>query len=174
MDSIGPEGLAEASPYRARSAGTSNDGHTRPEAYAEELDSENVKGRDGSLSGVVRTGYRSRWVKVVTFPDFGYGVTQGETDREATEIARDLLMLTISDFLRAGKSLPVATRRSGSKFRPVALPALQCAKVDLYSAFLEAGLKKAEFARASEYPRLISIVCFRFAITPASTRSNWR
>jgi len=29
----------------------------------------------------------------------------------------------------------------------VALPALQAAKVDLYKAFLESGLKKAEFAR---------------------------
>ena len=25
---------------------------------------------------------------VVTFPDFGYGVTQGETDKEATGMAR--------------------------------------------------------------------------------------
>ena len=34
---------------------------------------------------------------VVTFPDFGYGVTQGETDQEAMEMAQDLLMLTIGD-----------------------------------------------------------------------------
>jgi antitoxin HicB len=32
---------------------------------------------------------------VVTFPDFGDGVTQGETEEEAMEMAQDLLMLTI-------------------------------------------------------------------------------
>jgi predicted RNase H-like HicB family nuclease len=47
---------------------------------------------------------------VVTFPDFGYGVTQGETDQEAMEMARDLLMLTIGDYVREGKPLPVPLR----------------------------------------------------------------
>jgi hypothetical protein len=28
---------------------------------------------------------------VITFPDFGYGATQGETDQEAMEMAQDLL-----------------------------------------------------------------------------------
>jgi antitoxin HicB len=83
---------------------------------------------------------------VVTFPDFGYGVTQGETE-EAMEMARDLLMLTIGDYIRESKPLPTPRRHRGSKFRSVALPALQAAKVDLYTAFLESGLKKAEFAR---------------------------
>ena len=39
------------------------------------------------------------------------------------------------------------SRRRGAKFRSVPLPALQSAKVDLYAAFLESGLKKAELAR---------------------------
>jgi len=37
---------------------------------------------------------------VVTFPDFGYGVTQGETDAESMAMAQDLLMLTIGDYMR--------------------------------------------------------------------------
>jgi antitoxin HicB len=90
---------------------------------------------------------------VVTFPDFGYGVTQGETDQEAMEMAQDLLMLTIGDYIREGKQLPTPSRRRGGKFRPVPLPALQIAKVDLYSAFLESGLKKAEFARRIGIPK---------------------
>jgi predicted RNase H-like HicB family nuclease len=65
----------------------------------------------------------------VTFPDFGYGATQGETDAEAMEMAQDLLMLTISDYIREGKQLPVAARPRGAKFRQVPLPALQSAKV---------------------------------------------
>lgn len=83
---------------------------------------------------------------VVTFPDFGYGATQGETDEEAMEMARDLLMLSIGDFMREGKPLPRAKRHRGLHFRAVELPALQTAKVELYAAFLESGLKKTEFA----------------------------
>lgn len=84
---------------------------------------------------------------VVTFPDFGYGVTQGETDEEAMEMAQDLLMLTIGDYIRAGKPLPAPSRHRGAKYRPVPLPALQSAKVELHAAFVNSGLKKAEVAR---------------------------
>src|SRR5512142_1566191 len=84
---------------------------------------------------------------VVTFPDFGYGVTQGESDEEAMEMAQDLLMRTISDCIRESRPLPIPKRHRGSKFRPVPLPALQAVKVDLYVGFLESGLRKAEFAR---------------------------
>ena len=59
---------------------------------------------------------------VVTFPDFGYGVTQGETDEEAMEMAQDLLMLTIGDYMREAKPLPAPARRRGAKYRPVPLP----------------------------------------------------
>ena len=89
----------------------------------------------------------------VTFPDFGYGVTQGETDGEALEMAQDLLMLTIGDYIRGGKPLPVPARRRGAKLRPVPLPALQSAKVDLYTGFLESGMQKAEFARRIGIPK---------------------
>jgi antitoxin HicB len=90
---------------------------------------------------------------VVTFPDFGYGVTQGETDHEAMEMAQDLLMLTIMDFIREGKPLPEPSRRRRARFRTVALPALQFAKVELYNAFVKSGLKKAEFARRIGIPK---------------------
>ena len=89
----------------------------------------------------------------VTFPDFGYGVTQGETGGEAMEMAQDLLMLTIGDYIREGKPLPGPSRHRGAKFRSVPLPALQSAKVYLYKAFLESGLKKAEFARRIGIPK---------------------
>jgi antitoxin HicB len=90
---------------------------------------------------------------VVTFPDFGYGVTQAETNEEAMEMARDLLMLTIGDYIREGKPLPAPLRRRGAKFHAVPLPALQSAKVDLYAAFLASGLKKAELARRIGIPK---------------------
>jgi len=90
---------------------------------------------------------------VVTFPDFGYGVTQGETSAEALEMAQELLMLTIGDYIRESKSLPTPKRHRGSKLRPVPLPALQAAKVDLYTVFLESGLKKSELARRMGIPK---------------------
>jgi antitoxin HicB len=90
---------------------------------------------------------------VVTFRDFGYGATQGETKEEAIGMAQDLLMLTIGDYIREGKPLPVPSRRRGAKFHPVPLAALQSAKVDLYIAFLASGLKKAEFARRIGIPK---------------------
>jgi antitoxin HicB len=90
---------------------------------------------------------------VVTLPDFGYGVTQGETDQEAMEMAQDLLMLTIGDYIRKGKPLPAPSRRRGAKFRPVPLSALQSAKVELYTTFLNSGLQKAEFARRIGIPK---------------------
>ena len=55
----------------------------------------------------------------VTFPDFGYGVTQGETAEEAMEMAQDLLTLTIGDYIREGQPLPQPSRRRGAKFRAV-------------------------------------------------------
>lgn len=90
---------------------------------------------------------------VVTFPDFGYGVTQGETGTEAMEMAQDLLMLTIGDFIRESKPLSKAKRHRGARYRHVRLPALQVAKADLYAAFLESGLTKAELARRIGIPK---------------------
>jgi antitoxin HicB len=89
---------------------------------------------------------------VVTFPDFGYGVKQGESEEEAAQMAQDLLLLTIADYMRESMPLPAPRRRRGSKFRPIALPALHAAKVDLYAAFLESGLRKTELARRMGIP----------------------
>jgi antitoxin HicB len=90
---------------------------------------------------------------VVTFPDFGYGVRHGETDEEAMRMAQDLLMLTIGDYIRESRSLPAPRRHRGTKFRPVALPALQAAKVDLHRSYVHSGLKKAELARRIGMPK---------------------
>ena len=62
-------------------------------------------------------------------------------------------MLTIGDYIREGKPLPAPSRHRGARFRAVPLPALQSAKVDLYTAFLASGLKKAGFARRIGIPK---------------------
>ena len=84
---------------------------------------------------------------VVTFPDFHYGVTQGETLAEAMDMAQDLLAGLISDRIEKGDELPAAGRPRGRNYRLVALPALQSVKVELYRAFRASGYRKAEFAR---------------------------
>lgn len=84
---------------------------------------------------------------VVTFPDFSYGVTQGETMQESYEMAQDLLQCLISDLIEQGDELPKPSKRRGRNFREVSLAALQSAKAELYREFLLSGIKKAEFAR---------------------------
>lgn len=90
---------------------------------------------------------------VVTFPDLPHGVTQGKDLEEATEMAADLLACLIIDVMEKREGVPAPSTRRGKKYRLIGLPALQSAKVDLYTAFLESGLKKAEFARRIGIPK---------------------
>jgi antitoxin HicB len=55
--------------------------------------------------------------------------------------------------VRTRRPPPEPKRYRGSKFRRVSLTALQGAKVDLYTTFLESGLKKSEFARRVGIPK---------------------
>ena len=90
---------------------------------------------------------------VVTFPDFAYGVTQGETLAEAAEMAADLLAGLIFDLIAKGDPLPEPHKRRGRHFHPVSLPLLEAAKVDLYRAFQASGLRKSELARRLGIPK---------------------
>jgi antitoxin HicB len=83
----------------------------------------------------------------VTLPDFGYGAVVGRTDQEAEERAQDLLTFLIADCIYQGKPLPSPSRRRGPAYRPVRLSVVQTMKLELYSAFVGSGLKKAAFAR---------------------------
>jgi antitoxin HicB len=84
---------------------------------------------------------------VVTFPDFGYGATQGESEQEAMEMATDLLECLVSDAIGDGKELPAAGKYRGKKIRAVRLAALQSAKAELHRTFLASGVRKTELAR---------------------------
>ena len=90
---------------------------------------------------------------VVTFPDFGCGVTQGETEAEAMDMASDLLACLIGDRIEAGKELPEPGRYRGRKYRAVQPDALATVKTELYRAFLESGIRKAELARRMGIPK---------------------
>jgi antitoxin HicB len=86
-------------------------------------------------------------VTVVTFPDVGYGATQGATEAEALEMAADFLVMAIGDLIKQGKELPRATARRGRKFRWIKLPALAGVKMELYRELKSSGVRKAELAR---------------------------
>jgi len=84
---------------------------------------------------------------VVTFPDFGYGATQGETIEEALDMARDLLKCLVADRMEKKESLPVPSKPRDKRMRLVSLPALAEAKATLYVSMREGGIRKADLAR---------------------------
>ena len=62
---------------------------------------------------------------VITIPDFGWGVSQGDTEEEAREMAAALLQTLVQEHIRKGEALPRPAKRRGRKYRLVSLPALQ-------------------------------------------------
>ena len=83
---------------------------------------------------------------VVTFPDVPQAITQGEDEEEALMYAVDALEAALSVYIEARKPLPVASkaRRGQHTVRP---SALEGAKLGIYQAMTEQGIKKAELAR---------------------------
>src|ERR1039458_1848105 len=62
---------------------------------------------------------------VITIPDFRWGVSQGETEAEAREMAADLLQTLIQEHIRNREALPRPIKRRGRKYRAIRLSALQ-------------------------------------------------
>lgn len=82
---------------------------------------------------------------VVTFPDVPEAITQGEDEDEALIYAIDALEIALSFYVDARKPLPVPSAADG---HPTVRPsALECAKLGIYRAMTEQGIKKAELAR---------------------------
>ena len=76
---------------------------------------------------------------VVTFPDFGWGATDGATRDEALAEAKDLLRELIAATIREGRNLPDPSR--ASKRRPLAVPPVQLAlDAARYEAWCDAGI----------------------------------
>jgi antitoxin HicB len=83
---------------------------------------------------------------VVTFPDVPEAITQGEDEEEALLYAIDALETALSFYVEARKPLPAASkvRRGQRTVRP---SALEGAKLGVYQAMTEQGIKKSELAR---------------------------
>ena len=87
--------------------------------------------------------------QVVTFPDFGWGATDGATRDEALAEARDLLRELIAATMREGRDLPQPSR--ANQGRPIVVPPLPIAlKAALYEAFRDAGMSQRRLARDLE------------------------
>ena len=87
----------------------------------------------------------------VTFPDFDWGVTQGDDLDDAMFMARDLLKIFFEDCIENRKPLPKPTK-TGRGYRTVSLSALEEAKVVLYAALRETGLRNTDLARRLRQP----------------------
>ena len=83
---------------------------------------------------------------VVTFPDVPEAITQGEDEDEALLYAVDALESALSFYVDDRKPLPVPSKpkRGQKTVRP---SALECAKLGVYQAMMEQGVRKAELAR---------------------------
>ena len=83
---------------------------------------------------------------VVTFPDVPEAITQGEDEEEALLYAVDALETALSFYVDARKPLPMASKAKRGQ-RTVRPSALEGAKLGVYQAMTEQGIKKAELAR---------------------------
>lgn len=97
----------------------------------------------------------------VTFPDFGYGVTQGKTLAEAEDMASDLLACLMMDRMEEKADFPKPSKLRGKNIRYISPPALQDAKATLYEALRTSDVRKAELTRRlgcrkSQIDRLLS------------------
>ena len=92
---------------------------------------------------------------VITFPDFDWGVTQGDTEQEGVEMAADALSTMIREHIRKGEDIPSPSKPRGRKYRMIRLPVLHGLKAELYTAFSASGISKAEFARRLGIPKTV-------------------
>ncbi|MFH1873510.1 MAG: type II toxin-antitoxin system HicB family antitoxin [Pseudomonadota bacterium] len=83
---------------------------------------------------------------LVTFPDVPEAITFGADTDEALMYAVDALESALSFYVDDRKPLPVPSKpkRGQKTVRP---SALECAKLGVYRAMTEQGIKKAELAR---------------------------
>jgi antitoxin HicB len=83
---------------------------------------------------------------VVTFPDVPEAITQGEDEDEALLYAVDALETALSFYVDDRKPLPIPSKpkRGQKTVRP---SALECAKLGVYQAMTEQGIRKSELAR---------------------------
>lgn len=87
---------------------------------------------------------------VITLPDFGWGVTQADTEEAAHEMARELILDLAQYHMRHGEPVPAPRRHPGRNSRLISIPLLAAAKIELYRQMQAAGLRKVDLGRLME------------------------
>ncbi len=83
---------------------------------------------------------------LVTFADVPEAITFGDDEDEALMNAIDALETGLSFYVDARKPLPVASQPTTGQ-KTVRPSPLECAKLGVYQAMTDQGIKKAELAR---------------------------
>ncbi len=82
----------------------------------------------------------------MTFVDVPEAITFGANEAEALALAVDALETGLSFYMDARQPLPAVSRCTPGQ-KTVRPSALECAKLGVYQAMTEQGIKKAELAR---------------------------
>ena len=83
---------------------------------------------------------------LITFKDVPEAITFGKTEADALSNAVDALETGLSFYVDARKPLPKPSKaKRGQKL--ISPSALECAKLGVYQAMMDQGIKKAELAR---------------------------
>ena len=83
---------------------------------------------------------------LVTFADVPEAITFGADEQEALMQAVDALESGLSFYVDARQSLPLPSKAKRGQ-KTVSPSALECAKLGVYQAMTEQGIRKAELAR---------------------------
>jgi antitoxin HicB len=81
---------------------------------------------------------------LVTVPDIPEVIAHGADQTAAVGEAREALAIALFGYLKDGRNLPKAKRKSGERIAPQTTDVLKIAVIE---AWMEAGLSKSEFAR---------------------------
>jgi predicted RNase H-like HicB family nuclease len=90
---------------------------------------------------------------VITFPDWDWGVTQGEDEADGRSMAEDALITMLAHSIRHGKPIPSPRQVRSRKYRVMELPAMVALKTELYLAFQASGISKTALARKLGIPK---------------------
>ncbi len=84
---------------------------------------------------------------VVTFPGIPEAITDGDSETEAMEYAVDAVITAFTEYIKRRRAIPPASKARVRDMRTVLLPAVEEAKIRVYEAMREAGVRKADLAR---------------------------
>jgi predicted RNase H-like HicB family nuclease len=107
----------------------------------------------------------------VTFPGIPEAIACGYSEAEAAEYAVDALETVFSEYIKRRRAIP-RPRAHAKGTRPIALPTLAEAKIRLYEAMRQAGVRRPTWRAAWDGKRARSIACSTCATARDSTRSR--